>query len=387
MYLLAACSNQGRQWKANTQVLLSLVLYHFTRYYHPPVVLDLLRSTCSFSLSPRQPSLSRPFFALTGETSISPCRSADQAKTSKEGVDPCARCHLSIDAPSLHCINCQANMRTTNLFRFGILAFPTLALTSLVYIYVDNETRDGAKVTGKLDPEGETLDTFFGDQSYFKLCSNSTNFLTFNSTGRDLQTFAGIATIIFDAGHSDPRHLDISMPGYDLSVRTKAHVGHNRADTAVQHDGEGSSGGIPRDSDLGGRIRPVHIRTHGESWWSPCRLFQCHLRDIVDNDASVCMSNTLSLYLIVCSFCPFAWIKVKRDMLIHADTFTSLSLYSVVSLATPPEIIQLNESRPFQSSSSHTIRNPLLIKCQPTLFNDFIPTLAFPTVLAQYSRE
>lgn len=178
-------------------------------------------------------------------------------------------------------------MRTTNLFRFGIIAFPTLALTYQVYIYVEYESRYGAKVTGKLNPDGETSHTSFDDHSYLDLCSNSTNFLTFNHTGtecRDLHTYAGIATINFDAGHSDPRHLDISMPGYDLSVRTKAHAGHERADTAVQHGGEGSRGGRPRDRNLADRIRPVHDQTHGESWWSRCRLFQCQQRNIVDND-------------------------------------------------------------------------------------------------------
>ena len=225
-----------------------------------------------------------------------------------------------------------------NLFQIGMLAFSTLALTSSVYIYVDYDSRYSAKVIGELEPDGETSHISFGDQGFFELCSNGTNFLTFNRTGtecRDLQTYAGMATINFDAGHSDPRHLDISMPGYDLSVRFKAHVGHDRADTAVQHDGERSSGGILQDSNLGDRIRHVHISTHGESWWSPCRLFQCYQRHIVDNDPGVCMSNISSLYLIVCSFCPFAR-KNGHDILIHADSFTSLSLYSVVLLATPP---------------------------------------------------
>ena len=123
-------------------------------------------------------------------------------------------------------------MRTTNLFRFGILAFPTLALTSLVYIYVDHDSRYGAKVTGKLDPGGETSDSSFEDYGYKETCTNGTDLLTRKIIGtecRDLHTYmyAYITTIIFDAGHSESRHYNISMPEYDLSVCTKAHVGHD----------------------------------------------------------------------------------------------------------------------------------------------------------------
>jgi hypothetical protein len=151
--------------------------------------------------------------------------------------------HLRLQ--SSFCINRQANMRTTNLFRFGILSFPTLALTYQVYIYVEHESRYGAKITGKMQPEGGTIDVSFNDQGYTDTCSNGTYLLTLDHTGtecRDLQTYARMTTVYFDAGHSDSRHFNISMPGYDLSVCTKAHVGHDRADTAVQHDRNGSSG-------------------------------------------------------------------------------------------------------------------------------------------------
>jgi hypothetical protein len=121
-------------------------------------------------------------------------------------------------------------MRTTNLFRFGILAFPTLALTQSLHIYVGYESRYGAKVTGKMQPDDGTIDVSFGDQGFAESCSNGTSLLTSNLTGtecRDLQTYAGMATVIFDPGRSDSRPFDISMPGYDLSVCTKAHAGHN----------------------------------------------------------------------------------------------------------------------------------------------------------------
>jgi hypothetical protein len=115
-------------------------------------------------------------------------------------------------------------MRTTNLFQFGILALPTLALTYQVYIYVEYESRHGAKLSGQLYPDGRTHNKSFSNPGFVDSCSNSTSFLTLNRTGtecRDLHSYAGIATVIFEAGHSDSRHFDISMPGYDLSVCTR----------------------------------------------------------------------------------------------------------------------------------------------------------------------
>jgi hypothetical protein len=129
-----------------------------------------------------------------------------------------------------YCINRQANMRTMNLFQIGMLAFPSLAQTSIVYIHVEYKSKYDAKLTGKLWPNGETSDISVGDQSLFDSCSNGTNFLTLNGIGtecKDLRTYAGLAPIYFDAADSDSQHLNISMPGYDLSVCTKAHVGHN----------------------------------------------------------------------------------------------------------------------------------------------------------------
>ena len=121
-------------------------------------------------------------------------------------------------------------MRTTNLFRFGILAFPTLVLTYQVNIYVEYESRFGAKVSGQLYLERKTYDKSFSDHGFTSSCTNGTSFLTLNHTGsecKDLHTYAGITTVIFEAGHSDSRPFDISMPGYDLSVCTKAHMDHD----------------------------------------------------------------------------------------------------------------------------------------------------------------
>jgi hypothetical protein len=117
-----------------------------------------------------------------------------------------------------------------NLFQIGMLAFPTLAQTSTVFIHVEYESGYDAKLTGKLWSNGETSDISVGDQSLFDSCSNGTKFLTLNGDGtecKDLRTYAGLAPIYFDAVDRDSRHLNISMPGYDLSVCTKAHVGHN----------------------------------------------------------------------------------------------------------------------------------------------------------------
>jgi hypothetical protein len=77
--------------------------------------------------------------------------------------------HLRLQ--SSFCINRQANMRTTNLFRFGILAFPTLVLTYQVYIYVEHGSRYDAKITGKLHPNGETSNISFGDQGFTESCT------------------------------------------------------------------------------------------------------------------------------------------------------------------------------------------------------------------------
>ena len=117
-----------------------------------------------------------------------------------------------------------------NLFQIGMLAFPTFAQFSSVYIYVEHESKYGAKLTGKLQPDSETVDTSFNDYGYTDTCPNGTQLLTLNDTGtecRDRHTYARLTTVLFDARHSDSRQLNISMPGYDLSVCTKAHVGHD----------------------------------------------------------------------------------------------------------------------------------------------------------------
>ena len=143
-------------------------------------------------------------------------------------------------------IFCQASMRTANLLRIGMLTFPTLALTNEVYIYVDYESRYNATVNGKLLPTdgGESVVSFHDWNGFLPACTgpDDTALITLDKTGsgcKDLHPIAGITSVHFDAGHNDSRPLNISMPEYNLTVCTQAHVGFDRADTTVQHECDG----------------------------------------------------------------------------------------------------------------------------------------------------
>jgi hypothetical protein len=125
-------------------------------------------------------------------------------------------------------------MRTTYLLQIGILALPTIAtntntytpFTSL-YIYVADKFESEVIVRGPIYPNGVTVEQTHHTDEY-DMCTNNTNAFIINSQnpackGHTIHTFMG--SIYLDANGSEPRHLDISMVGYNLSVRFGTHPG------------------------------------------------------------------------------------------------------------------------------------------------------------------
>jgi hypothetical protein len=117
-------------------------------------------------------------------------------------------------------------MRTTNMLRISMLAFFTLGMTLEVFIAVEDKVKRNVKIRAKHNPNGHALDMFYYG-GYESGCTNGTSFITKNLTGTEcgnLPIYPVITNLLFDKDSIDSRHLDISMPGYDLSVRSKTHL-------------------------------------------------------------------------------------------------------------------------------------------------------------------
>jgi hypothetical protein len=125
-------------------------------------------------------------------------------------------------------------MRTTYLLQIGILALPTIAtntntdtpLTNL-YIYVADKLKSGVIVRGPKYPNAGIIEQTHRMDEY-DMCTNDTNAIIIDSKnpackGRTIHTFMG--SMRLEANGSGPRHLDISMLGYNLSVRYETHPG------------------------------------------------------------------------------------------------------------------------------------------------------------------
>jgi hypothetical protein len=105
-------------------------------------------------------------------------------------------------------------MRTTNMLRISMLAFFTLGMTLEVFVAVEDKVKRNVKIRAKHNPNGHALDMF-----YYGGYEN----LTGTECG-NLPIYPVITNLLFDKDSIDSRHLDISMPGYDLSVRSKTHL-------------------------------------------------------------------------------------------------------------------------------------------------------------------
>jgi hypothetical protein len=118
-------------------------------------------------------------------------------------------------------------MRAIYLLQTAIFAFLTVdAKESYLYIYVEDDLKNNVLVVGQTYTTGTTIYQSSYKSDLYDRCLNKTE------TGLDpfkspecknQPVYAYITMIYLEAVDNKPRHLDIVMPKYNLSVRYKRH--------------------------------------------------------------------------------------------------------------------------------------------------------------------
>ena len=116
-------------------------------------------------------------------------------------------------------------MRATDLLQIGILALPTFATNSYVFIYVADNLKSDVLVDGQLRAnEAPNQMSYTSDQHDKCLNKTETGLIYFESPKcKDQPIYAYIATVSLKSVDNEPQHLNISMPKYNLSVCYKTH--------------------------------------------------------------------------------------------------------------------------------------------------------------------
>lgn len=98
---------------------------------------------------------------------ISPCRSADRTQHEKSVSIP-AQDLICASFPPIFILNQPSSQYENNDLIPNWHACLPHPCPDLFGIHVDCDSRCSAKVTGKLDPDGETSDISFGDHGFFE---------------------------------------------------------------------------------------------------------------------------------------------------------------------------------------------------------------------------
>jgi hypothetical protein len=121
-------------------------------------------------------------------------------------------------------------MRATYLLQTGIFASLTvIAKESYLYIYVADNLKSDVLVVGQMGTAktGNEQVSYTSDDYDRCLNKTETGLNPFKSPECENQPiYAYITMIYLEAVDNEPRHLDIVMPKYNLSVRYKTHLGN-----------------------------------------------------------------------------------------------------------------------------------------------------------------
>ena len=153
-------------------------------------------------------------------------------------------------------------MRAIYLLQTAIFAFLTVvAKESYLYIYVADDLKNNVLVIGQTYTTGTTIYQSSYNSDLYDRCLNKTEtgLNPFKSPEcKNQPLYACITMIYLEAVDNKPKHLDIVMPKYNLSVRYKTYSRNACADIAVRVDLAGGSLLGAYLGGLGNRIRPLY---------------------------------------------------------------------------------------------------------------------------------
>jgi hypothetical protein len=121
-------------------------------------------------------------------------------------------------------------MRATYLLPTGIFAFLTVvAKEGYLYIYVADEFRSDVLVVGQMLPGNNQIKQSSYTSDVYNRCltkteTGLTHFKSPECKNQPMYAFIGVSYM--QAFDNEPRHLDIVMPKYNLSVCYKTHLGN-----------------------------------------------------------------------------------------------------------------------------------------------------------------